>query len=107
MIDAVFYRKHDLLRGFSVSGHSGYSESGSDIVCAAVSSAVQLTCNTITDFFGSAAEAEVNGNEITLKLTDSCGPDECTEQLLSALVDHLENISQEYKGTISITITEV
>lgn len=107
MIEAVFYRKHDLLRGFSVSGHSGYAESGSDIVCAAVSSAVSLTCNTITDFFGSAAEAKVNENEITLKLTDSCGPDERTEQLLAALVDHLESISQEYKGTISITITEV
>ena len=29
------------INGFSVSGHSGYAEEGSDIVCAAVSSAVR------------------------------------------------------------------
>ena len=28
------------IHGFSVSGHSGYAEEGSDIVCAAVSAAV-------------------------------------------------------------------
>ena len=32
---------------FTVDGHSGYAESGSDIVCASVSSAVWLTINGI------------------------------------------------------------
>ena len=32
---------------FTVDGHSGYAESGSDIVCASVSTAVWLTINGI------------------------------------------------------------
>ena len=32
---------------FTVKGHSGYAESGSDIVCASVSTAVWLTINGI------------------------------------------------------------
>lgn len=30
--------------GFVVSGHSGYSEEGSDIVCSAISSLSQMAC---------------------------------------------------------------
>jgi uncharacterized protein YsxB (DUF464 family) len=36
----------------TVEGHSGYAEEGSDIVCAAVSSAVQLSLNLITENYG-------------------------------------------------------
>ena len=107
MINAVFYRKQSLLSGFSVSGHSGYAEAGSDIVCAAVSSAVQLTCNTITDFWGNDAEVSADENKISLMLTDYCGADECSFQLIESLKTHLEMISQDYKGTIKLSITEV
>ena len=33
------------LQGFFLEGHAGYGEAGTDIVCAAVSSAVYLTVN--------------------------------------------------------------
>ena len=36
------YRKGSDYIGFECSGHSGYGEAGSDIVCAAVSTAVQF-----------------------------------------------------------------
>ena len=102
MIKAVFYRKHDLLRGFSVSGHSGYAESGSDIVCAAVSSAVQLTCNTITDFFGDEAEVRVLENTLTLRLkNEGCG---YSEKLLESFKAHLGFISEEYPRSIQIIV---
>ena len=35
------------IRQFTVSGHSGFAESGEDIVCAAVSSTVWMTINGI------------------------------------------------------------
>ena len=39
------YRKGTLFTGFECEGHSGYSEEGSDIVCAAISTAVQYCIN--------------------------------------------------------------
>ena len=48
MIQAKILRRNGRTAGFSVSGHAGYADSGKDIVCAAVSSAVQLTANGIT-----------------------------------------------------------
>ena len=41
--------------GFDVSGHSGYADEGSDIVCAAVSSVVEFTESLINDSFGANA----------------------------------------------------
>lgn len=38
-----------LITGFKIAGHSGYSESGTDIVCAAVTSAVTLCECTLND----------------------------------------------------------
>ena len=49
MTTASFFKKNGKIQKFSVSGHSGYSEQGSDIVCAAVSSMVMLTVNIITE----------------------------------------------------------
>lgn len=48
MIKAVFAVKGEKFIGFTVKGHSGYAESGNDIICAGVSSALMLTVNTIT-----------------------------------------------------------
>ena len=39
----VFYRG-ERIAGFRAKGHSGYAESGSDIVCAAVSAITQTAC---------------------------------------------------------------
>ncbi|UKI17438.1 MAG: ribosomal-processing cysteine protease Prp [Ruminococcus sp.] len=52
-------RKTAVYRAFSLSGHAGWGESGSDVVCASVSSAAELVCNTVTDFFNDEAEVSV------------------------------------------------
>ena len=47
MIRAVFFESESG-RGFEITGHAG-GNAGSDIVCAAVSSAVYMAANTVTD----------------------------------------------------------
>jgi len=37
-------------KSFEVSGHSGYSEEGSDIICAGVSTATELTISILEKF---------------------------------------------------------
>ena len=103
MINAKFYTKSGELTGFSISGHAEYSD-GDDIVCASVSSAVQLTCNLITDSFKTEAEASAVGNTITLKLKSD---DTNARKVLDGLKTHLTLIAEDYEGTIKITFTEV
>ena len=57
MINAVFTVSRGFITGFTISGHSDFAEQGSDIVCSAVSSAVYMAANTITEVQQIEAEA--------------------------------------------------
>ena len=108
MIKAEFLRYSGALVGFSVSGHAGAGEYGHDIVCSAVTSAVMLTANTITDFLYADADVKDNGNQILLVLKN---PDSAmsmaAKQVIASFHKHLEIIAEDAKGTIQITIKEV
>ncbi len=99
MIKAVFYEGNGGLSGFSISGHAGWGESGSDIVCASVSSAAELVCNTLTDFFNENAEVCVRENTIDLKMKGGSGE---ALKLMKAFRTHLGFISDEFPGCIRI-----
>lgn len=104
MIRAEFFESKGIIKGFRVSGHAGYSESGSDIVCASVSSAVQLTANTLDVYCG--CSAEVNEKENSVKcFAEEPGND--SDRLIRSLMLHLEAVSEEFPNTIKITISEV
>ncbi len=94
MLKAVFYKGAEGFTGFSISGHAGYGTEGNDIVCAAITSAVELTCNTVTEFFGADAVAEVFENEVRLTLNKPSVP---SQQLIASLYAHIENIAREHK----------
>ena len=52
MISALLLRNGDRFTGFRASGHSGYAEAGSDIVCAGVS-VLGCTCvNSLESLLG-------------------------------------------------------
>ena len=99
---AVFFRRNGALTGFEFTGHAGYGEEGSDIVCSAVTSAVSLTCNAITDFFHADADVTVEENRIVLTMKS---PDKPGEMLLEAFLDHIQDISGRYPG-VKVEIRE-
>ena len=64
MIKVTIFKSSELYKGFKVTGHAGYDESGKDIVCAAVSALVINCINSIdelTDDDFSLEEDEVSG----------------------------------------------
>lgn len=105
MIKAVFRLKKGVPLSFEISGHADYSHSGNDIVCAAVSSAVQLTVNGITEVLKTVCELSVLENSVKLTLPASSRPADW--HFVSALRLHLQNLSNSYPGTIDLKITEV
>ncbi len=106
MIRAEFYRNSaNVLTGVRISGHAGMAEEGYDICCACVSSAVELTANTMTDVFMIKAEVRVEENEIIISPEKDGDAD--ADKLLLGLLTHLTLLSEDFPGRIKITVTEV
>ena len=49
MTTVTFRMEGDRITGFDSQGHSGYAESGSDIVCAAITSASRMNACTCVE----------------------------------------------------------
>lgn len=105
MILASFSKQNHYFVKVSVSGHANFADSGEDIVCAAVTSAVQLTANGITEILHQPAQVTVLENEIIIALGDIVSQQ--ASQFLEALHLHLSVLAQEYPNNITITLAEV
>ncbi len=105
MIYAEFFKSEEKLTGFAVSGHAGYDDYGHDIVCASVSSAVQLTVNGITEI--QKLDAAVAVEENLIKMTLSKKDAQKGQAFLEALLLHLNLLAEDYEGTIQVNLSEV
>lgn len=98
------YRDHTLC-GYALEGHCG-GVAGSDIVCAAVSSAAYLTANTITEIIGARATVAVDD---TGKMELALSPAECARcaDILQGFRLHMEALADDYPQKIQLTNAEV
>ncbi len=104
MTRAVFYYDSGLVTGFKVSGHTDNTgELEARLVCAAVSSAVYMAANTVTDVIGDDADISVSDAEMRFSLT---APSERSQAVLNGLLLHLQGLKEQYNQYIVIN-TEV
>ncbi|MBQ3071934.1 MAG: ribosomal-processing cysteine protease Prp [Oscillospiraceae bacterium] len=105
MIRAEFLTAGGVLTGFRLEGHADHGEAGTDIVCAAVSSAAYLVANTVTDvLFAEAQVAEEDGGMILLvskKDRAAC------RVLFEGLKLHLQGLEEQYPDAINVFYLEV
>jgi len=94
----------DRIKGFSVSGHSGYSEAGQDIVCAAISAVVTMAEATINDVCGGKAKVRVKEEDarVTLTLPTSCDEEESIQAVLSGMMLTLISLREDYPDHIEV-----
>ena len=105
MTKIEFFNPNSRVEGFCCTGHSGYGEEGTDIVCAAVSAAVQMAIITITEVLGVKAKTKVKEEEarITLKLPVNCEEDEdAVQSVLTGLMITLCNLRDDYPDYIEV-----
>ena len=104
MTRCEFFTEDDRITGFSVSGHSGYAESGADIVCAAISAVVSMAEATINDVLGAKAKVRVKEEDarITLTLPAVCDEEESVQAVLAGLLLYLCNLRDEYPDYIEV-----
>ena len=92
------------ITGFSVSGHSGYAETGSDIICAAVSAVVTMAEATINDVCGAKAKVRVKNEDarVTLTLPASCDEEETVQAVLAGMMLTLCSLRDDYPDYIEV-----
>ena len=101
MITVTFYTTNGGIGGFEATGHSGLDESGKDIVCAAVSSALYMAVNTITEVLLIIAEITVNDDGF-MKLNLSENDVQHSQEILKGLEVHLKELEKQYPENIKV-----
>jgi uncharacterized protein YsxB (DUF464 family) len=104
MTRCEFFTDNDRITGFSISGHSGYGEAGSDIVCAAISAVVTMAEATINDVCGAKAKVRVKEQDarVTLMLPTSCDEEEAVQAVLAGMMLTLISMRDDYPDYIEV-----
>ena len=104
MTKCEFFTENDRITGFSISGHSGYAEAGSDIVCAAISAVVTMAEATINDVCGAKAKVRVKDEDarVTLTLPTSCDEEEAVQAVLAGMMLTLISMRDDYPDYIEV-----
>ena len=91
---------------FEVKGHSGYAEAGSDIVCAAVTSAVRLVECSLNDVLGLGAAVNVSEKDAKIGFYLpgglSASADNTCQTVLTGLMVYLTELHDEFPDNITV-----
>lgn len=91
--------------GFSMDGHAGYGEEGTDIVCAAVSSAAYMTVNTITEVL--LVDAKILVDDGSLYVRVSKGDAVQCRNIFAGFKLHMVGLEEQYPENIQVNYLEV
>lgn len=103
MIEVRLHKKEGKISAFEFSGHSGFAEAGSDIVCAAVSTAAQFAILGIDETEKIDCEYAIFDGGIEFSLNQ---PSDIARSYLETLEMFLYQLSQQYEKFLKITVME-
>lgn len=84
--------------GFEVKGHAGYAESGSDIVCAAISILTCTACNSIENYTKDSFGLEEAEEKAYMKFILNENPSKEAKLLLNSMTLGLSELAKQYKN---------
>ena len=87
-----------------MKGHSGYAESGSDIVCSALSVASQMAIVGLEEVLQKNVQKEIKDGYVHVTIKDF--EDEKVQMILKTMELTLESIAKEYARYVSMEVRE-
>ena len=90
----IHRNKSDEIIGFSCTGHAGYAEHGSDVVCASVSMLVINTINAIESFSETAFDCSQADGRIECSFKERLDP--AAELLMKTMILGIVTCQNEY-----------
>ncbi len=109
MTTVTFYMEGERIFAFEVRGHSGYAEAGADIICAAVSSAVNLVNATVNEVLGLAASVKADTDGfVSFRLPGGLSEtDEATcQNLMTGMMVYLSDLHTEYPDFVEVVVDD-
>ena len=108
MIHITLFKSGKYFKAFEISGHSGYSEQGSDIVCAAVSSVANNAVVGICEVLDIPASVKIDEKKGYLKCTLlnklNEKQTEGADVLILSMQKSLEYIQNDYKKYVTLEV---
>ena len=103
---SLLKNKAQSITGFTVKGHAGYAESGADIVCAAVTTAVMTAVNGLTDVARISAEVSAEEGFVSCRLPETLTDAERhdADLLLGSMCLTLDNLAAQYAAYVRICV---
>ena len=109
MTKITFFRRGKVYYGFHESGHTGWGESGDDVLCAALSAMTMLIINTIEVSYGCDVEYIIDEKttDITVRVPGAYShPDERKRYAVSGLLQgyflQLNDMLEDYYDYLDV-----
>ena len=100
MTTAKFLFSDETIISFELSGHSGAGESGTDIVCSAVSSAVYMAANTIIEILKLNPETVVRDGYMKIQMNSDDARK--SKVITDGLYLHLSELQGQYPNNLKL-----
>lgn len=100
MTKVCFLFDGDVVMSLTASGHSGAGAEGSDIVCSAVSSALYMAVNTITDVLMLSPQIEID--EGFMKVQMNFYQAQKAKTVTDGLWLHLNGLAEQYPRNLKL-----
>jgi hypothetical protein len=107
MTKVEIFRKNGNIIGYKASGHSGYSEQGSDIICSAISTSLQMTLIGIQEILKLKVDFKINDGFLDVDLKN-ISQDKLTQTniLTEAMAIFLKELTKQYPKYIRLVEKE-
>ena len=111
MTTVCFYKTNGIYYGFEEQGHTGYGESGDDVLCAALSSMTMLIINAIEVSYASNVDYTIDEKTTDIKVIargalPAYEPDDAKRFAVSGLIQayyyQLNDLLEEYYDYLSV-----
>ena len=107
MTKVEIFRKNGNIIGYKASGHSGYSEQGSDIICSATSTSLQMTLIGIQEVLKLKVDFKINDGFLDVDLKNiSLDKLIQTNILTEAMAIFLKELTKQYPKYIRLVEKE-
>ena len=115
MTKIVFYKTDGVFYGFEEQGHTGYGESGDDVLCSALSAMTMLIINAIEISYASDVDYTIDEETTDIRLIAKGALPEYEEDenkrfavsgLIMAYYYQLNDLIEEYYDYLSVDVIE-
>ena len=115
MTKVVFFKSGDSFWGSEEQGHTGFAESGEDILCSALSSMTMLIINAIEVAYASSVDYEIDDETTHVRVSvrsalSSYEKDERKSYAISGLIMayyyQLNDLVEEYYDYLEVEVIE-